>query len=414
MDEHARYVLQTAEAAKARQSWTVARLAYEVLLGQQPHSSTAWADYGHVLVAGGNPQAGLEALQRARSMKDGVAGVEFGIARALDLLGQPDAALPFLLRAIELDPTLAEARRMLHRLRRKALLKRPDLPLQLRYVIIGTTSICNASCVHCPTGKDSTGHVPRLPMPMPLYRKLLDGIDALGLPITSQISFGLFGDSLADPLVVQRAAYARALFPDVEIVVNTNGAAFNPARHAALLESGVFISLHCESLVAETYDHLMQPLRLERVLPKYLQIFSAFPGRVNVSVPVSRLNRDELPAMRDWFEAQGARSVTFDPISSRCVDDRGVFEDLALNPVRIRCPPDVLEDLIVDADGTVLICCQDFQRVEGIGDLASQEVDELLGGLHRRRVRNRLEAGQHDRISTCAKCYGDLRMAAAP
>ena len=100
-------------------------------------------------------------------------------------------------------------------------------------VILGTTGTCNASCVHCPTGKAVTSHVPRGDMPMELFNKIIDGIADLGITVGA-IGFGLFGDALLDPLVVERARHLRSRLPLVPLWINTNGAAFSRAKHSSL------------------------------------------------------------------------------------------------------------------------------------------------------------------------------------
>ena len=168
---------------------------------------------------------------------------------------------------------------------------RTGCPTRLRFLAIGTTGLCNASCLHCPTGKPETAHAPRTPMPMPLFEKIITSIVDLDLPVTDQISLGLFGDGLVDPFVVNRLRLVRSALPDVRVVVNTNGAAFNAARHAPVVELASQIALHVESIEPETYDVLMQPLRYENVAPKLDQLLTLCHGKVLVSVPVSRLNR---------------------------------------------------------------------------------------------------------------------------
>jgi len=246
-------------------------------------------------------------------------------------------------------------------------------------------------------------------MSMALFRKIVDGIADLGLPITDQVSFGLFGDALVDPLVVQRAAFLHARWPDARISVNTNGAAFNAKKHAALNDYVFTIALHCESLVPETYDDLMRPLRAERVFPKFEAILETFPGKVLVSVPVSKRNLEELPTIREWFLTRGAKEVAFDALSSRCAEDRSVFNSLALDPHPIRCPPEIMDDLIVDCDGQILACCQDFQRIEGIGSLQTESLADVLVGLRRSNLRKLLAEGRHEEMATCSRCYADLR-----
>jgi radical SAM protein with 4Fe4S-binding SPASM domain len=307
--------------------------------------------------------------------------------------------------ALALDSSLTLARRELAKAKPRA----PDAVQHLNSVCIGTTGTCNASCVHCPTGKASTANSPRGTMPMDLFRKIIDGIVDEGVAIDSHISFGLFGDGLVDPLVLERAKYLRAALPDALFSVNTNGAAFNAAKHAALFPYVTLLSLHCESLTPATYDYLMTPLRAKNVFPKYEAILKAFPGKVRVSVPVSRANRDEIVKIRDWFLERGAHEVVFDPMASRCVDDRSLFEKLSLSPVPIRCGAEITRDLIVDTDGTVVVCCQDFVREQPIGNLTTESFRDTMTGIARRAFAQKMAAGRHAEISTCSRCYSDVR-----
>lgn len=252
------------------------------------------------------------------------------------------------------------------------------IPQELHFIAIGTTGLCNASCIHCPTGKAVTAHVPRVPMAMPLFKKIIDQMAELGLSVNDQLSFGLFGDGLVDPMVIERVRYARKMLPAVRLSVNTNGAAYNRAKHSVLAQEGVRLSLHIESMVPETYNELMAPLRLDRVMPKVEQIIEDFGQELYVSVPVSRANEVELPHILRYFYDRDVRKVGLDSLSSRCAQDLTVFNRLAIDPMPIRCSPKVTNDLIVDSDGLVLICCQDFERIEGIGDLSKESLAQVL------------------------------------
>lgn len=244
---------------------------------------------------------------------------------------------------------------------------------------------------------------------MEIFRTIVDGIVAEGLIVQDQIGFGLFGDGLVDPLVLERARYLRERLPDVRLTINTNGAAFNADRHAALNDYATVVTLHCESLVPATYDYLMAPLRAKNVHPKYEKILAAYPGKVTVSVPVSRANMGELHHIRDWFMGRGAESVVFDPLASRCVEDRTVFDGLSLRPIPIRCPSSIMADLIVDCDGLVLNCCQDFSRIEPIGDLSRESLAETLASVARAARERQLAENRHGEIATCSRCFGDGR-----
>jgi tetratricopeptide (TPR) repeat protein len=408
-----RYLLRKADAARDAKAWPVAESAYRAVLERNPGLARIWVQLGHSLKEQGSIAEALAAYEKANLVLPDQADTIHQIGRMLHVLGDDDAALASYERALALDPSLGNAVQEARLLRRRLQARRnprlTGLPERLRYVMLGTTGTCNASCVHCPTGKIETAHVPRIPMPMALFHKIVDGIADLELPITDQVSFGLFGDGLVDPMVVQRAAYLNARLPDARISVNTNGAAFNAKKHAALNDHVFTVALHCESLVPETYNDLMRPLRAERVFPKFEEILATFPGKVLVSVPVSKRNLEELPTIQEWFLSRGAKVVAFDPLSSRCAEDRSVFDSLALDPHPIRCPPEIMDDLIIDCDGQVLVCCQDFERVEGIGNLQTESLAEVLVGIHRTNMRKLLAEGRHEEMATCSRCYADLR-----
>ena len=232
-------------------------------------------------------------------------------------------------------------------------------------------------------------------------------IGASDYAIAVQMSFGLFGDGLLDPFVVERARIVREVLPTVRLSINTNGAAYNRDKHAILTEYASIIALHVESLDPEVYDTLMQPLRAERVFPKVEQVLQDFPGKVAVSVPANRLNLGELPAIRRYFLDRGAAYVSFDRLRNRCRENREVFDALALNPKPTRCAGTALTDLIVDCDGQVLICCNDFQRLEPVGNLADETLDSVLGAARRREVTRMLDSGDWASIRTCRNCYAD-------
>lgn len=400
--------IHPARRARRRGDWAAARRAYGWALRLGAREAGTWMQYGHCAKEAGDPAEALRAYAEAERRRPGLADTALQKGHALKRLARPAEAAEAYREAARRDPASAEARREFLAIAPRAP-QADGRPSRLRFINIGTTGLCNASCAHCPTGKAATAAAPRHPMSMALFTRLLDEIHDLMLPIDGQIAFGLFGDALIDPHVVARVRLARQRFPEVPISVNTNGAGFDLRKHAGLRESGVILALHCESLRPEVYHQLMGPLRLERVLPKYEQMLAAFPGQVAISIPVSRLNRDELGPLRAWFLERGAARVTFDPLSSRCARDRSLFDSLALDPKPIRCGPDVLDDLIIDCDGLVTTCCQDFERLEPIGHFAGSSLAALLADPRRLAMRRRFAEQRHGEMPTCTRCFGDVR-----
>jgi MoaA/NifB/PqqE/SkfB family radical SAM enzyme len=357
----------------------------------------------HALIRLSEFKSATKAFERAVALSPNNARLQLDAARHFRGWGLRDKAAKSIARARELDPRNRE----IERLHASLIPSENGAVNQLDFVIIGGIGLCNASCVHCPTGKSETSHVPRTPMPWDLFCRLIDELKASNLPIVDGFVFGLFGDSLVDPLVVERARYARQQFPDLPICISTNGAAYDPGKHGMLDQYATTINLHCESLDEGTYNHLMAPLRLKRTLPKIEMMIRDFSDKIVVSVPVSQRNCAERDEMHAKFIRMGAKAVLFASLSARCSKDQSVFNSLAFDPQQIACSPRQLNTLTIDCDGTVLACCTDFAREEPLGKFGEQSLMELLNGPRRRQMMQDFADGNHACYSTCSRCRAD-------
>jgi len=149
---------------------------------------------------------------------------------------------------------------------------------------------------------------------MDLFERIIDELGRPAFQITGFLSFGLFGDGLLDPYVIERAQLMKQKLSKVILHVNTNGAAYSRSKHLPLFDLVDVLALHLESLDPRIYDFLMQPLRAERVFPKVEQILNDFPSKVFIAVPVSRLNIEERDTIYCHFMERGAYGVFFAPL----------------------------------------------------------------------------------------------------
>ena len=150
----------------------------------------------------------------------------------------------------------------------------------------------------------------------------------------------------------------------------------------------------------------MQPLRAERVHVKYPMIFRDFPDKIWVSAPLSRLNADERPALLDYFYGLGAVNVDFPPMSNRLAYIARRCTTSFLSPRRDTLQARILYNLIVDCDGKVLACCNDFSRIEPVGDLTRETIAETFASQRRVAFGDKLARGCHADIATCKRCRG--------
>lgn len=276
----------------------------------------------------------------------------------------------------------------------------------LRSVIIGTTGLCNASCIHCPTGKAETAHLPQRTMSTGLFNRIVDQLADGDWAIWGNLSLGLFGDGLLDPYVVERCEYARKRLPRAPIAVNTNGAAYNRAKHLALRDTVQAMALHVESLRPDIYNRIMYPLRFDRVITKVEMIMEDFREKVTPSIPLHRMNMCEREHFLYYFKKMGAKQVHFSSLSNRC-SDKTEFANLAFAPLDGPCGAEIADNLIVDWDGQVFLCCNDFRKEEPVGDLNFQTLEGVLRDARRTTAIGHLVDGRADLIKTCANCKWD-------
>jgi radical SAM protein with 4Fe4S-binding SPASM domain len=224
--------------------------------------------------------------------------------------------------------------------------------------------------------------------------------------VISRIGLGLHGDPLIDPLVVERAKYVKSNLPHTSLILNTNGAAYSPSKHKGLVSSIDGLSLHIESLDPKIYDYVMRPLRLERVLKKVEMILQDFGQKVDVVVPIHKLNVSERYSIAEYFLGRGCKPVVFIPITNRCTTN-AKFDELAFAPQPTRCRGDILRNLIIDWDGTVFPCCNDYRKELPVGNLTEQTVVQAINSSTRLRFGKELDDGNWADIPTCSKCQWD-------
>jgi radical SAM protein with 4Fe4S-binding SPASM domain len=279
---------------------------------------------------------------------------------------------------------------------------------RVRYVMIGTTSICNASCTHCPTNKQLTRHLPKKVMAFDLFEKLLREFRDTKTPIDGHISFGLYAEPLLDPLVVQRAALVKEYLPTSTLVITSNGGPLTDELALALSRYVDLFSIHIEALTPALYHELMPPLRTEVVFPRVEQLIRLSNKPVWIVCPTHKKNLHEVDALGKYWRERGAAQFVPWGFSNRCTDQRRA-DEFAFAPKRGDCSELIASDLVIDWDGAVLGCCQDFLKRNQIGDLKTQSLQQLMSADERRQLFENMRAGTRSEYVSCRSCYFDTQ-----
>lgn len=236
-----------------------------------------------------------------------------------------------------------------------------------------------------------------------VYNKLIEGLAIVG---ATRLGFGLFNDPLCDPKIVDRTRDSKTKMPSTPIQINTNGILLKPeiARELMPYVDRFLISFH--ALDKQLYKTLMPSMNQEEVISniKWVANNKLSHNEVTIAIVKNKLNSNEEEKLKQYFSADGV-IIEPDKLMNRAGLLAEVFEKTAMEPIwEGCCDMNVTGDLIVDWDGKVLLCCQDFEKKLVIGDLSVQTFDEVLNDIRRKQIAQKLTQKQHKEILTCSRC----------
>ena len=222
---------------------------------------------------------------------------------------------------------------------------------------LNITELCNRTCVFCPRVDPDIYPNRNLNMTPGLVSRLIDEVERLNLGC--RFSFSGYGEPLLHKQFPNLIQQIRHRLPSNTIEVNTNGDRLDAAVIKTLFASGL------------TY--------------LYINLYDG-------------------PEQRPYFE----RMISESGISTDCWKLRphwvGAGDDFALtlNALEKRCHYPFYK-MLLDWNGDVVFCSNDWGREIIIGNLHTKTLDELWMDPRMLSVRRKLMSGNRD-FSPCDKC----------
>lgn len=270
------------------------------------------------------------------------------------------------------------------------------LPKQLA---LETVSHCNAACIMCPY-PTMTRH--KGTMSAEAHRQIVDSVAAWGAPITV-ISHAGLGEPLVDKRLHEKVAYERKVFPDAEVAVFTNASLLTEKRARELHEAGVGrISVSLNGFRKETYEAVMK-LDYEPTqenLHTFLRIREeeGWPITTHVSlIPTELHSEEEIAEFRAYWTPRVDQVIVPPPITW------GGFFPASGHATQWSCRY-IWEVLQVDWDGTVKMCCEDYDTQYPLGKLTEQSPNDIFNGPVLRGQRERQVKGDFSIPHLCQNC----------
>ena len=279
-------------------------------------------------------------------------------------------------------------------------------------VVIGTTSECSAMCSCCPGYRYSRGV-----MSMSLWESIVDQV--MELSWFPYLGIGLFGESIQDPFLLKRLQYfhqkklhwlnffrGNTVFPILGL--STNAHFLFPSVIEEIIKYVDIFTIHVESHQPNIYKKLMPKLVYDQVVENIvhlLMINKKWNRKITISLPLHKINYEKKEEMKLFWLDLGVKNVDFYGFSNRCGSLKS-FHEMSI-PQFIHhgwCHGEVLADLIIDWDGSVLLCCQDFRHDSRMANLKDIPIKKVMLSKQRKKMHNLLESERWDEISVCHKC----------
>ena len=239
------------------------------------------------------------------------------------------------------------------------------------------STFCNHNCIFC---KNDVLGRSRDILSFERFKFLLDKIMKETKQYT-ELSFAGLGEPLIDKTLENKIVYAKQKYPHIHIPMVTNGSLLTPERFLGLQEAGVdIIRISFHGGTKEAYsrthkvDHFKKVLaQLNKITTKKLNTQTKLVVTFAVIKGVSDETVDDWLAL--WKKNEGiwlreiwrAHNWT-DAFGFRKVQDKK----------RVTCGRVFKAPLQIQVDGTINMCCFDYDGKLLLGNLNTQTLEEIF------------------------------------
>jgi len=271
------------------------------------------------------------------------------------------------------------------------------------YLVIESTSICNLKCVMCPypiMGRENE-HIE-----ISLYERIIE--EASGH--VEFIWLQLFGEPLLNPNIYKMIDFAEEA--GIRVGVSTNATRLTEKASRALLESRLSVLLVCmDGATKQTYEAIRVGASFEKVkqnVRRFAELKKEIPSRLKATMQMveMELNSNEKSQFQlEWKDA-GFDNVLIKPFAVWANQSPELVQFGAQQRPGVEgvCSEPWV-GMTVQADGTVVPCCNDYSGRNPLGDLKTQTLREVWNGSEMRKLRSMLADPYSDRTGTiCHLC----------
>ena len=264
---------------------------------------------------------------------------------------------------------------------------------------IETSTVCNFHCRMCPR---STLERPREIMSNEFFTRIAAAAKE-AMPHLDMCTVSGFGEFAADPDWLTKLEIAGRLYPKVHVVTNLSLIDDELIPQLAALATEIRVSINALGDERFAVVHRPPPGVSFSMIERRIRMLSELRGpdlRLRLSLSVVDENVDQITAWIDYWEGIVDGVEVWTP--HNWVDGKAFrkFHSKRLST----CDRPASGPLQVQVDGTMNVCCFDYNGLMLIGDLKDQTFAEILDGAELQRIRELHSTGRADELPLCAVC----------
>jgi radical SAM protein with 4Fe4S-binding SPASM domain len=271
-------------------------------------------------------------------------------------------------------------------------------------VDIGTTNLCNAACIMCPHSKLKKMGT----MDMKLYKKIIDNCSKLKINI---ITLSFFGEPFLDKTIIEKIKYAK--FKGMTVAFYSNASLLNEKLAKEIIEAGLdSITISFDGATKETYEKIRKKLNFDVTKKNVLNLIETrnkmkkVNPKINLVLVELEENKKEIKQFyNEWKNKVNSINIINMRNWANDIQKEGTKESFHFNKKIKRKPCALIWlKMVVDWNGDVVLCCDDWNHSTVLGNLKKQTIEEIWGGEKLKKIREAHKKREFWKVPLCSGC----------
>lgn len=271
--------------------------------------------------------------------------------------------------------------------------------------------ICSADCVMC-----TIKHVSRKGiLDLDRYAAILTKFEKY-IPRLSYLSLFGMGEPLLDKTLPEKVRLAKTMnFPSIGFATNATHLTGTLSR--MLIQSGLdTIIFSLDGINKKTHESIRRGTNYDQILKNVLGFIDLRNNTGNTKIIVRMIrqesNMNEWVSYSDYWHsrlnsAHGDQVAFFDVCSYENTENNEFaicsrLQELSRS-TKLVCQ-DLLDRMLVFIDGSVSLCCGDYNAVHNAGNILSEDPEDIYNGHTFTHYRNIMLEGRLTELEYCRKC----------